>query len=247
MRKLYIFGMFLLFYAATTLASSFEIALIHNTPDQKVAAKILKVIYKKLDIAVVFVELPGKRALAESSKGALDGEAQRIYEIGEVYPSLVRVPTSFISWEIAAFSKKHDFKITGWSSLKNYNISIVRGMKYAEMGLKEAGVEKVGILSDVGEMMSMLHLDFIDFAISSRFNGMVQLKRLGLDSIRPNSPNLSKLKLYHYLHIKHIELIPRIDAVIKSMKNAGELTILKEKFQRELLNEAEHHHRLTKG
>ncbi len=115
-------------------------------------------------------------------------------------------------------------------------VAMVRGMKYAEIGLKAAGVEKVGILSDVGEMMSMLQLDFIDFAISSRFNGMVQIKLLGMDSIKPNSSSLDKLKLYHYLHIKHKHLVPEIDTVIKSMKKSGELNKLKKQFQQDLLN-----------
>ena len=239
MIKLVAFLIFSLFLSIKSISAPLEIAIIHNTPDQKVAAEILTVIYQELDISVVFIELPGKRALAQSSKGKLDGEAQRIYEIGEIYTDLIRVPTSFITWGVAAFSKPIDFEITSWRSLKGYKVTMVRGMKYAEIGLRDAGVDKVGILSDVGEMMAMLQLDFVDFAISSHFNGLVQLKRLKLNAIKPNQPNLDNLKLYHYLHIKHKKLVPQLDAVIRSMKNNGELIKLKEKFKQELLSNIE--------
>ena len=93
---------------------------------------------------------------------------------------------------------------------------MVRGMKYAEIGLKNAGVEHIAIMTDSGKMMKMLNDGFVDFAISSRFNGKLQLKKLGLDSIHPLSPHLVEMKLYHYVHVKHQSLIPQLDAVIQS-------------------------------
>ena len=74
------FSLLLLCFAARSLSATYEIALIHNTPDQQVASQVLKVIYQKVDMEVSFVRLPGKRALAQSSKGVLDAEAQRIYK-----------------------------------------------------------------------------------------------------------------------------------------------------------------------
>ncbi|WP_281560950.1 transporter substrate-binding domain-containing protein [Thalassomonas sp. RHCl1] len=210
--------------------------MIQNTPDQKVAAQVLKVIYQRLGIAVTFVELPGKRALVESSSGQLDAEAQRIYRIGELYPDLLRVPTSYMTWGVSVFSKKHNFKLTGWLSLKGYTVAMVRGMKYAEIGLRDAQVDNVVTLDDVGEMMKILAANRVDFAIASSFNGALQLKVLGIEDIGPLSPELSQLKLYHYLHKKHRQLLSKIDAVIKSMKRTGELKKLQQKFINELLN-----------
>jgi len=230
-----LFGLFLIFYSLSGYCEPFRIAIIQNTPDQQVAAQVLKVIYRQLNIPVAFVELPGKRALAESSSGKLDAEAQRIYQIGEIYPSLIRVPTPFMSWEVTAFSKKYPFTMAGWSSLKGYDVAMVRGMKYAEIGLRQAGVNNVVTLDDVGEMMKILQADRVDFAISSRFNGLIQLKALEIDAIHPLSPQLSQLQLYHYLHIKHRALVPKLDAVIQSMQETGELKQLQEKIIRELL------------
>ena len=66
---------------------------IQNTLDQKVAAKILDAAYKQIGFSIKVVEMPGKRALKESSEGRVDGETSRIFEVGEYFPSLIRVPT----------------------------------------------------------------------------------------------------------------------------------------------------------
>ena len=44
--------------------------------------KILKAGYKCLGILIEIVEMPGKRALLESSRGRIDGEVQRNGESG---------------------------------------------------------------------------------------------------------------------------------------------------------------------
>ena len=108
-------------------------AQIQNTPDQMVGAEILKVIYSKIGITIKMVDMPGKRALNESSKGNVDGEVHRIFKIGEDYPTLLRVPTPINYIEPSVFSSKHDFKITDCSSLKNHTIGIVRGVRHAEL------------------------------------------------------------------------------------------------------------------
>ncbi len=66
---------------------------IKDTPDQMVGAEIIKVAYSRIGISVETFELPGSRALKESSEGRADGEIHRIFEVGEAYPTLIRVPT----------------------------------------------------------------------------------------------------------------------------------------------------------
>ncbi len=58
-----------------------------------IGAEILKVAYGKIGIPIEMAVMPGKRALKESSKVKADGEVHRIFKIGEVYPTLIRVPT----------------------------------------------------------------------------------------------------------------------------------------------------------
>ena len=100
---------------------------IVNTPDQEIGSVIVKAAYEKLGIPVAFEILPGKRALAESSEGRADGEVHRIFEIGDEYPTLLRVPTPINYIEPSVFSKKQEFKVTDCAALRGYRIGIVRG------------------------------------------------------------------------------------------------------------------------
>lgn len=228
---------FLLLCFTNSNAQSLNIAIIRNTPDQKIAAKILTVVYEKLGISVRFIEQPGKRSLKSSSAGILDGETARIYSIGNIYPTLIRVPTSYISLPVTVFSKNHQFTVSGWSSLKNHDVAMVRGMQYAKDGLKKGEVEKIHILNDVKKMMLFLDKGRADVAISSQFNGRFSLKEKGINSIYSLSPPITELKIYHYLHVKHKSLIPKVDQQIRLMKKNGELKRLEDKFVIEALEE----------
>jgi len=210
-------------------------ARIENSPDQYIASKLLKQIYQQLNIDIRIRALPGKRSLLESSKGLVDGEVQRIYEIGPQYPDLIRVPTSFIQWKAAVFAKDHDFKINGWHDLQNYKVAMIRGMKYAELGILKGSLQRVLVLDDREAMMTALHMGVVDLAVSSKFSGQLQLKKMGIHTIYPLSPPLQMGKLYHYLHKKHATLVPKVDAIIQAMRSNGELKKLQHTYVSRML------------
>src|ERR1700741_4116422 len=60
---------------------SLRLARVENIPDQLVGSAILEGVYRRLDIALEFVDLPAKRALVESSEGRVDGEVQRVLDV----------------------------------------------------------------------------------------------------------------------------------------------------------------------
>ena len=55
-----------------------RLARIADIPDQYVGGEMLRAVYAKLNIKLEFEDVPGKRALALSSAGEVDGEIQRI-------------------------------------------------------------------------------------------------------------------------------------------------------------------------
>ncbi len=209
---------------------------IVDTPDQAIGAVIVKAAYEKLGIPVKFEILPGKRALMESSEGRADGEVHRIIEIGDEYPTLLRVPTPINYIEPSVFSKKHEFEVTDCPALQGYQIGIVRGVKHAQLCTQ--GMENVFVGDDLSSVMRMLDAGRVDLLITARINGLLMAKELGLDAIKPLSPPLSRLWVYHYLHERHKELVPTIDAVFKAMQESGELEALREQAAQQLLQKA---------
>jgi polar amino acid transport system substrate-binding protein len=69
--------------------SVIKLARIADIPDQFVGGEILRTVYARLNISIEFADVPGKRALALSSAGELDGEVHRIANLAQAYPTLV--------------------------------------------------------------------------------------------------------------------------------------------------------------
>ena len=75
--------------------SALTISILENSPSSLVYSKILKEVYKRAGIPLDFVVRPTERSIVESSNGLLDGELVRIHKVGELYPTLIRVPTPY--------------------------------------------------------------------------------------------------------------------------------------------------------
>lgn len=216
-------------------AAPLRFAQIVNTPGQVVGAEILKAIYAKAGISIEIISVSGNRALLESNEGRLDGEIHRILEIGETYPNLIKVPTAINYLEATVFSKDKHFLVTDCNSLRGKLIGRVRGIKHAEMCTKD--MSKVAIFSDSGILIKSLNNNIVDFAITSQLNGLVQLKKLGIDTVYPLEPTLSQNPLFHYLHKKHANLIPQIDNIIIKMAKSGELDLIRKQEINRILTE----------
>jgi polar amino acid transport system substrate-binding protein len=215
-----------------------RLARLENVPDQFVGGEILKAVYQRLDIAIEFVDLPAKRALVESSQGRVDGEVQRILSVQGEFASLIAVRPSINDIEPSAFVKRRDIRVDGWSSLAPYSIGIVRGVGSSERGT--FGMSKVEAVATMDQLMQMLANGRIEVAINDRFSGVLVNKRLRLDTaLRPLSPALERIPLYHFLHERHRELVPRVEEVLRDMGARGELERLREEITLRMLREAE--------
>jgi polar amino acid transport system substrate-binding protein len=203
-----------------------RIARIENIPDQFVGGEILKVVYGRLNIPMELVDMPAKRALLESSAGDLDGEVQRNMNVQSQYPSLIMLRPAINYIEPSVFSKKFRFQVNGWDSIKGYKIGIVRGVGTSEDGTR--GMEHVLAVTTLDQLMLALAADRIDVAVSDAFSGLAAVKKLGLQNqIEVLTPRLQKNDIYHFLHEKHRDLVPKVEQVLKEMQARGELESLR--------------------
>lgn len=216
-----------------------KLSQVGNSASQQLGLKLLESAYAKLGIAVEAVKMPGKRALIESSEGRIDGEIFRIHDIANSYPTLLRIPTSIHTSKPSIFSKKVNFKLDGCASLKTQYVGRIRGIRHTEICAR--GIHKVAVFADSVNLLQSLHKDIIDFAITTHFNGMYHLNRLGFDSIHPLKPVLSEIPVYHYLHEKHSTLVKQINEVLLQMLQSGEMETLKSKYTKDILGTRNRH------
>jgi ABC-type amino acid transport substrate-binding protein len=225
---------------AASAQTVLRISRLDNVPDQFLGGEMLVEVYKRLGIVVQFVDLPAKRSLLESSEGRVDGEVQRILAVQDQYPTLVAVQPSFNFIEPAAFVRSGastTLRVDGWPSLAPHSIGIVRGVGSSERGTK--GMRAVEAVTTMENLMQSLEAGRFDVAVNDRFSGLLVLRRLGLDGkVQPVDPPLEHIPLYHFLHERHRELVPKVGQVIRDMQARGELDKLRRQVMEKMLAEA---------
>lgn len=222
--------------ADPTLAQdTIRLARIAGIPDQYVGGEMLRAVYAKLNIRLEFEDVPGKRALALSSAGEVDGEIQRIGTLSRDYPTLVQVTPAINYIEPAVFTTKLRFAVAGWDSIKDYNIGIVRGVGSSEAGTR--GMAHVTATTSLENMVRMLDADRFDVMVTDLFSGLAAVRKLNLQArIYPLLPPLERIHIYHYLHERHRALVPEVGKIIAQMQASGELAALREALVKQVLS-----------
>jgi len=215
-------------------AQEYHFVSIEKLIEQEVGRIIIPEIYKKLGIKVTISPLPGKRAQSEAVSGELDGEIMRVWSYGEENPTTIRVPTPYYHLETMPFVKKgSEIKISNKEDLKRYGLVKVLGVKHTNN--ITMGMPKVQSIGNTERMMKFLNAGRADIALTNTINGRLVLEKLGIRDIVAMENPLEVLHLYHYIHVKHKEIIPKVDAVIKQMKDSGELRILIKKAEQKVI------------
>jgi ABC-type amino acid transport substrate-binding protein len=225
----------LLAAGSSSAQSVIRLARIADIPDQYVGGEMLRAVYAKLNIKLEFEDVPGKRALALSSSGEVDGEIQRIGTLSRDYPTLVKVTPAINYIEPAVFTTKLHFDVDGWNSIRAYSIGIVRGVGSSEAGTR--GMDRVTATTGIENMIRMLDADRFDVMVTDLFSGLVAVRKLDLQArIYPLSPPLERISIYHYLHERHRDLVPKVGQVIAQMEASGELATLREALVKQILS-----------
>ncbi len=201
---------------------------IPDTPLTDLSTQIISEAYRRIGIEIKVEGFPGERALVQSNAGHADGELIRIEGIEKRYPNLIMIPVSFISFQGVVFSKKLDFPITGWSSLKPYTIGIIIGSKFSEIGTTGMRTRRV---TRFIQLVKMLNSGRIDVFVESRLNGLRAFQQANIKSFKILEPPLTDLPLFHYLHKKHQNLVPRITNLIIKMKDEGRFKRIRKEFE----------------
>jgi polar amino acid transport system substrate-binding protein len=220
----------------THAQSVIRLARIADIPDQFVGGELLRAVYARLNISLEFADVPGKRALALSSSGELDGEVHRIADLAQTYPTLLQISPAINYIEPSVFTTTLRFDVRSWDSIKDYSIGIVRGVGSSEAGTR--GMSRVTAATSLESMIQMLDAGRFDLVVTDLFSGRAAVAKLKLQSrIAPLSPPLQRVYIYHYLHERHRDLAKRVGAVIQEMDASGELARLREQLVKQVLNQ----------
>jgi len=220
----FIFGFTIPAYSADTLTFA-----TYNAAATKTSFAILKKAYSKLGIEIITREYPAKRALVQSSSGRTDGEVQRIAAVADGYPTLKRVPFHIDSIEGHAFTCGDSVEIKGWRSLRELNVGIRIGSRFAEIPTQDMPhVVRKPYYDDVFDMLVAGEIDVVIATINEL---KPQKKRRNMGCLKMNEPALSHLPMFHFLHEKNEIIVPAITKTLQNMLQSGEIDQIKKEIQ----------------
>ena len=231
LKSLLLLFVLITFFAVSVSAQTLTLSTLKGSDNGRLAEKILVSAYQRIGLSIKTVELPAARALAMADQGLTDGELQRIFEIGNRYQNLLRIPTPLFTLDGMVFTIHHDFAVNGKESLRPYQIGIVQGIKYAESLTHNLRVTKV---TKIPQLIRMLEQRRIDLFILSRFHGLGIIKEQQYMGIRMLEPPLVSINLYHYLHKKNRRLIPSVNASLEDMKQEGLIDKIVDDFLKDM-------------
>jgi len=227
-----IIAIFMIVFSPLSLSVELlQLSKIEGSVLTKISEQVLIEAYQKLDIKIEFVSFPAKRGLMISNEGSVDGEVHRIKKVDYKYPNLIRVPTAINLAEVVVFTVDNPFKIEGWHSLKPYKIGIMRGIVVAEQGTKEMDVEA---FNSYDQVLMMLNFKRIDVGVLTRVGGLYYLRSLKFKDIKMLEPPILQHGLYHYLHVKHEALVPKINGVLTKMQGSGRIKEIRMQYIKSL-------------
>ena len=193
----------------------------YSTPaEDGILDRVLKEAFSRLGLRATLQMLPAERCLIDSNAGVSDGEVGRVVGMERLYPNLVMVDEPIIeSRAFVALAEGVRFETRSWDSLAPYHVGMVKGWKIFENTVDQA--KSIIKVESTRALFRLLKNDRVDVALNARLDGLYMAKQLGMADIQVMEPPFATLKLYLYLHKKHIDLIPRVETALADMKTDG--------------------------
>jgi polar amino acid transport system substrate-binding protein len=229
--------LFVLYSPTSKATEKLVFPLLQDSYDVIISAVILKYAYRKIGIDLSFKHYPPQRALLESNSGDMDGEIQRVDGLSKEYSNLIQIYPSINYIEAVAFGMDNKIAINGWESLRPYTIGIVRGIVFAE---KHTGGMEVQVVNDYKQLMLILQAGRVNIILAPKINGLVEAYRANIPAINLQPP-LEVIKLFHYLHRKNKNLVPKISEVLRVMEKNGNLKKIQDHVTMTALARAQQH------
>jgi polar amino acid transport system substrate-binding protein len=138
------------------------------------------------------------------------------------------VPEYLALEALTAFSTNPGLKINGWDSLLPYHVAWVDGREICKDRLGHA--TKITLEHNEVALLRFLAENRAQVGVLGLRKGRTLLQRLNITNVHPLSPPLEIAQLYLYLHKKHEALVPRVTAMLRTLKKDGTYEAIRQHF-----------------
>jgi len=226
-RRLVMCAVFCVF-ALTNVAPAQETLRLSSFEAPNLTPKALRILtraYAELDIRVETVMASPRRALLDSSAGRTDGELVRVRNVGAAKKSLVRVDVPIIVARTYAFAVKPELRGKSFNEIKHLRVGHVAGARFAVELAR--GFTEIWTAETPEQLFEMLRRDRIDLVIAGEGTGQRLSRELDMSEVFVLRPSLRTVAFYHFLHESHVDLVPKIEKVLRRQlqEEAGDMPV----------------------
>ena len=189
----------------------------HQTPVAINAQAMLVEAFDTLGFDIEFRYRPYKRSIEEVNNGIADGDLARISSITQGYPNLVLVPESIADFDIVAFTTTPGIKLIDYKITQHrYHVGYLLGWRNIEHLLK--GYQPKSAVGDHHTLFKLLIKKRFDVVLFTQVAGERILSSQKIVDYQ-TSPSLLAYPVYLILNKKHTNLVAKLAAQLKIMKN----------------------------
>ena len=181
-------------------------------------SSIIKHAYSSLGHELRIDLYPAKRALIMADAGRNDGELCRVATL-ENYDNLIRIDPPLLMLTITAFVRKNWTNKLEIDSLSKYNLGVLRGVVYTEKLTR--GMSR-SVHNNLDTLFRLLSGNRLDIVLAMKGDGIRYIRKNGLEgSIMALELPLAEVPIHHYLHKKHINIVPQITEALRELYDSG--------------------------
>lgn len=200
--------------SAGPACSGLRIGVYSDFPTNPAVLSLITSAYQQAGCSFETVAMPSPRSLEAANAGQLDGELGRRPGLEKDYPHLLALPTPVMVLNVIAVTSNPDLKDIHRTELNRYRQGSFLGvMSYGYLGLNAQAIQQVRTDE---QLLQMLRHRRIDFALIPE--PLLQKWQQETDSALFRLPEgLGQVPIHHYLHERHRDLIPVLDAALQTV------------------------------
>lgn len=205
-------------FSGTTLGKDFVIAAPADARYGSAMVDVVVSSYQRLGLGVELRFLPPKRALLSAQHDEnCDGELARIREAEHALPDLVRVPVALAEMQVKVVALKDTPKLRSVDQLSQYHLSGIRGIVFTDRLLPNYMVTYANDILHAVDLLKAKRVDLL--LVPNSFADPISAGHPKVDheSLVVYSAPIPAQKLYHYVHKRHIYLIPDLALAISEV------------------------------
>ena len=163
--------------------------------------------------------LPGQRGLKMVEDGIMDSTFMRVKGIIKRFKNLVQMDEPVFKRDFVAFSRNPDITIENWDSLAPYNVAYVNGWKILEWNIKK--YKSIQAVKNTQQLFQLLDNNRVDVIVYAKYAGLYTLKQMGIKDVHIVGKPFATKEMAVILNKKHKDLLPKLNATLKAMKEDG--------------------------